>query len=295
MDFNEFIQNLVNVVEDKIEDDTHVIVNSVVKNNGIHLSGLCFKNDSFCASPTIYVDYYYTKYNEGMAVEDIANEVIKVYEHNRLANDFNMDFFVNYDEVRDKLFCKIVNMDKNEEMLSYTPFRQYLDLAIVVYCKVDNADIGMASVIIRNNHLNMWEKSADEVIDTALYNTRNKMKYSISHIIDTLEDVSPGECNFEENDLKVPMYVISSENKIFGAIYMVYQDVLKEIYNIMGGEYLILPSSVHEFITIKYDTDTDVQNINAMIQEINKSSLKEEDVLSDHAYRYSDNDQVLIF
>lgn len=295
MDFNEFIEELVLAIENKIDKNTHITVNRVVKNNGIHLSGLCFKNDNLSAAPTVYVDYYYEKYIEGMSIEDIADELINVYEHNRLTNDFNMDFFANYEEVKDSLFCKLINFARNEEILSYTPYRKYLDLAIVVYCKVNNAQIGMASVLIRNNHLNMWEKEADEVIDRALENTKKNMKYKVSHILDALDDLNVKESGIDEDDLNAPMYVITNEEKIFGAIYMVYKDVLKDIYNMIGGDYLVLPSSVHEFIVIRLEEECDMEKINSMICEINDTSLREEEVLSDHAYRYSDNEEVLIF
>lgn len=55
---------------------------------------------------------------------------------------------------------------------------------------------------------------------------------------------------------------------------------------------IILPSSVHEIIVLPYN-DEDVYALKDMVIEVNKSSLDNEDFLSDSVYLYKRNEEKL--
>lgn len=295
MNFNEFLDELLEVIKIKVGEEVSVNLNKVIKNNDIHLNGLCFKKEGVNAAPTIYVDNYYGEYQKGRIIDDIANDVISVFEENQLDSSFEVDFFKNFDHVKGHLFAKVINYGMNQELLEMTPHRKYLDLAIVVYCRVNNIRFGNASILIRNNHLDMWGIEEEKLIDSALENTREKMRCNISRIGDVLMQMDGSLEISKEESSEVDMYVATNEERLYGAIFMVYPDVLREFYEISGGEYIILPSSIHEVLVLPGNHDDNMPEINKMIQDINTFSVSREEVLSDHAYKYSDDAQVLIF
>lgn len=295
MDFNDFLLDLIDSINDKLGDEDRAEVNNVIKNNGLHLCGVCIKNKEYNAAPTVYVNHYYDEYCEGMTIDEISDDIIRIYNQSKLKKDINIGYFTSYKEVKDKLFCKLINYEKNEELLSYTPHKKYLDLAIVVYCQINNLEIGDASILVRNSHLNFWDVDENDLIKEALANTYKNMKCVVSNIVDALDDMLDEEALEKIASQEVPLYVATNEKKLFGAIFMAFPEYLRQFCELIGGEYYILPSSIHEILLFPANECEDEEYINAMIREINDTTLSVEEVLSNHAYRYSDDEQVLIF
>ena len=60
----------------------------------------------------------------------------------------------------------------------------------------------------------------------------------------------------------------------------------------MGGDYMIIPSSVHELLVIR-DDGTGYSTLETMVREVNSAIVSPEDQLSDHVYHYDAKDHVL--
>lgn len=81
-----------------------------------------------------------------------------------------------------------------------------------------------------------------------------------------------------------PLYCFSNESKLNGAAYIMNEEIQKMVSEKLGGDYYILPSSVHEVLVISKDIDIPLQNIEQMVQHVNLSCVSAEEVLSDHVY-----------
>ena len=67
---------------------------------------------------------------------------------------------------------------------------------------------------------------------------------------------------------------------------MLYPGVLKEMADRIGGDFFIIPSSVHEVILLP-DTDKGLNEaLKQLIWEVNRTKVAPEEVLSDALYRY---------
>lgn len=84
----------------------------------------------------------------------------------------------------------------------------------------------------------------------------------------------------------VPMYVASNCDRFNGASVFLYPNLLKEFAENIGGNFYILPSSVHELIFVPESEYTDIGYMKMMVQEINASEVRDEEVLSDNIYFY---------
>ena len=73
MDYIEFI-NAVSDYINESESDVATYVHTTVKNNGVRLSGLSFRKSGYNASPTIYMENYYSDY---LAGDDICDTMIR--------------------------------------------------------------------------------------------------------------------------------------------------------------------------------------------------------------------------
>lgn len=71
-----------------------------------------------------------------------------------------------------------------------------------------------------------------------------------------------------------------------GAAVSLYDGVLRNFAEKLGSDLIILPCSVHETLIIPYKEDIDNARINEMVAHINRTEVAKEDVLSDNAYLY---------
>lgn len=85
-----------------------------------------------------------------------------------------------------------------------------------------------------------------------------------------------------------PMFVMSNSKGMYGSAVMLCNSYLNEAANTIGEEKIILiPSSIHEIIAIS--ASLDVEDVKAMVKEVNSTELKPEEILSDNVYLYDSN------
>lgn len=294
MNFDEFIEQIIIYIKNKMAEEVDIAVHEVIKNNGYILTGLCIRPKNVMICPTIYLDYYYESYKTGESIEKIGNRIIECYIENTI-EDIDVDFFVDYSKVSKKLLCKVINYDKNRELLKDIPYEKIYDLAIVVYCEVKEKTIGKATILIKNEHLYKWNVTRDEVISVAKDNTRQNMSIEVKSMAQVLQGIDEVPSDTLTALGNVPMYVVSSNDFLYGAVYMCFQENLNSLYDRLGEEYYIIPSSIHELIIIGASKCGGLYELGQMIQEVNSTQLHISEVLSDHAYLFSKEQQVLIF
>ena len=145
---------------------------------------------------------------------------------------------------------------------------------------------------IDNSHMEMWGSNMMELLALSKRNTPRLFPWSCCGIEEVLTEMADGG---DEADLEgilkalceeVPMKVLSNERRLHGAVCMLYPGVLKEMADRMGGDFFILPSSVHETILLP-DTGEGLNGaLRQMIREVNSTKVAPEEVLSDTLYRY---------
>lgn len=73
---------------------------------------------------------------------------------------------------------------------------------------------------------------------------------------------------------------------------MFYPGVMDEIGEKLGGDFFVLPSSLHETIVVPDDGNMEYKALLAMVTEINESEVDKQDKLTDQVYHYDVTDKV---
>lgn len=73
---------------------------------------------------------------------------------------------------------------------------------------------------------------------------------------------------------------------------IMHQDVLDKIGELLGQDYYVLPSSLHE-VLITIAEEKDVRTLQEMVHEINETQVDAEDLLSDKVQFYDTTTHVL--
>jgi len=107
--------------------------------------------------------------------------------------------------------------------------------------------------------------------------------------------------NHLENDNPVPlgisplldMFVITNRMNNNGAIYMFNDETMQKIANKIGGNLIILPSSVHETIVYSEEYGMDIRRAKDMVENVNETTLRDTEFLSGEIYRYDKDNHML--
>lgn len=295
MTFEDFKERIMELVECKMGPGYKVISNEVIKNNGIKITGLTITHKDSNISPTIYINELYNLYNHGhKTLSEISDHIIEVYRKNRNAS-FNEDmrFFLDFDNVESKVIAKLVNREKNNELLSDVPHINKLDLAIIFQVLLESSDIGNATILIHNRHMKIWGISIDDLCAAANRNDERLMPCKIESMDSVLREIS--DINVDELPDSIPMYILSNKQRTNGAIGMFYPGLLRRFAESANTDLYILPSSLHEVIILPKIGWEDVSGLKTMVKEVNATQVDPEDVLSDSVYYYNrEKDELLV-
>ena len=164
-------------------------------------------------------------------------------------------------------------------------YTKWLDMAVAYYIPVNHfvsIDSASTSVSITNELLMSNAIEIEELHDAAVSNMRRKTL--VQSFSDILNDMM-GICEDITID-PFPMLVISSKNGLNGAAGILCDNALKEVENILGDSFYILPSSIHECICLKEVNDEEY--LHSMVCQINKDEIAQADKLTDSIYKYVD-------
>lgn len=303
MEFSSFTTLVREEVEKRAGEQYTVRINDVRKNNGVILSGLTMMEDDSNISPTIYLNHYYEDYEDGRTtLTNVVNDVMDHYNRNKVNRSVDMRQFLNYESVKKGIVYKLVNTAKNKELLEDVPHMEFLDLSVVFQYLIQNEHFGTASILIHNAHMKLWDISVEELYQVADANTQKLQGYELRSMIDAIRDLLAMDTTGEVADIEymeehadnVPMYVLSNKNKVGGASCILYDGLLADFATAIGGNFYVIPSSIHEVLLLPADNKDEQEEIKAMIKEINDTQVRTEEILSDSLYFFDKEEGQLL-
>lgn len=276
----------------KLGDDFNVTINEVLKTN-VKRDGLTILKKGEYISPTIYLEPYYMRLIQKEDISNILDDIISIYEKAKADNSntsFDVSFIKDFNQIKNKLFVRLINKHMNKELLAESPFACFLDdFAIVPYCIVNMVEDGIASFRVNNLHLEMWGVESNELIKIAIANTRELFGVELQ----SMRDVLFGMGAMEDVDLPLPelfnppMFVLTNKPKMNGASVALFDDVLKAFAKKHGNFYVIF-SSIHEALLIPDDYKLDLEHLTSLNVEVNDTQVACDEILGTKAYFYDE-------
>lgn len=210
---------------------------------------------------------------------------------------------MNFEELKDSLTVKVVNTENNKDYLADKPTEQIEDMSVVFAAVVKETDEGRMTLPITNEIMESMGVDQQQLKETALANISDQ-DYSFKSMRDVLVGMMFPE-GIPENDpmvdLMLPpedagtqMYVLSNTQNVNGASEILNQKAMDEIAEKLGGDFIVLPSSVHETIILPIDQGMDSNELEGMVQQINAGVVSDEDKLSDHVFQYDSESHELV-
>jgi len=261
---------------------SEIQVQEVAKNNE-NRTGLMIKTESNI-TPTIYVDEFYADYENGdIEFKEILTSIADMRRRYDKP-DMDVNSITNWDSVKDKVFIRLVSKD-NVGYLHGKVYREKLDMAITYAIMLDMTEVGTASTAVTMSLLDEWDITIKTLHQTAMKNMSGTAQFqSMAEVIAGIMHCDPEDLM---EDGQPPMYVLSNNTKLNGAAEILDEDLMKQISAKIGGDFIILPSSIHEVIILPVSDDHSVEDLEAMVNEVNASEVDPVDRLTNSVYRYS--------
>lgn len=279
---DKILAEVIEKLEMGLGDEYRVDMTCQTKNNGVKKTGV-----SICrVGENVGAIYYISDFmNSNKSVDDIVVEIMHDYfsvnRNIKCANDVHRDL-EDFDKSQIRLFPRLINKNSNAELLQTVPYKDFLDLAVIVAYEIKDAD-GVMSVKIDQSILKYWDVTFDEVYDIALHNMQKCDKWNVCSMQDVLLNLS-GQIYL--NDIN--MYVASIEGGVNGARCLLNDAVINHLVKEFDGSFVVLPSSIHEVIILTNDESSfSLSDFDDLVHMVNVSdAIRSEDILSDHAYIY---------
>lgn len=291
MQYMTFKETILRRLADDIPNPKQITVQSICRNNGDVLDGLVILENGVNIAPTLYLNYYYRSYQKGASFQETYEQLLDHYRANKTTKSIDVSFFTDFGKTGSRIVFKLIHYEKNKKLLQDTPHIPFLDLAIVFYCYIPmDSDIGNATILIRNSHLDLWNQDVDSLYATARENAARLLPprfHNMNSLVEKmLSDRSYPTVVFPEDPL-YPMYVLTNSQNMFGASCLLYDDLIHSYADRFHSDFYILPSSIHEVILIPASCDSRMDDFSDIVREVNETQVADEEILSDHAYYYS--------
>ena len=289
--FSAYIEDNIEGYLKNLQTDCIQMV-SEMKNNGVLVDTLVIHLKDYPLSPAIPVRPYYESYRLGTDIDTIME---------KLAGDFFAGLYQPYtvpfghlkdfEAVKEDIFIRAVNYERNKVMLSSCPYVKKLDLALTFRVRFFQGSEGLSSLLIDDRLLSQWSVTKEALYEHAMRNTMAKFPPVIESSEDVLgEMLERGETAFGWDSVHVPLYILTNNLRLNGATAAFYPGVLKEFSEHLcsgGTDFYLLPSSIHEMMLVpSRDDGKSAVNYQKIVVSANQEVVRPEEVLSDCVYMY---------
>ncbi len=283
MDYMEFEERLTDGVRGRLGEGYQIECRKILKNNSVKLPALSIRKDDSCVAPVIYIDNLYSEYKRGGDLEEVIDEAIALYKENVAPEGFPVGELTDFHSIKDRICYRLISHDENSEILQNSPHRHFLDLAVVYNVVLGSTRNGYASVAVTNDSLRVFGVTEEELWECAVSNTPRLFVSECRTLCEIF-----GELGFtEQQSYGTPagpeIYVLSNTERLYGAACLLYEGIIKEMEEVAGEEFYILPSSVHEVLLVPKD-GMDVETLRNMVHEVNSTIVSRQEILSDNVY-----------
>ena len=292
MEMNMFAEKVRAMAEKVLGNDYRAEIREVRKNNGVCKTGLVVLAKGSDIAPTVYLEDFLAAYEGGMLFGEVVSSVVCACYRGMVKEKADMEFFRHFEAVRDRICFRLVGREGNESLLEEIPHMDFLDLAICFYYSYHDDRIGRGSILIYNSHVEMWGTGTEELYELAKVNTPRLFP----KVISTLPEIfstqgEEGCCDGMESPGQgdtwdIPMRILTNSSRVYGAAGILYPGALEEAAEKMGGDFYILPSSLHEVMLMPYGEMITEEYMKTMVSDINSTQVEPEEVLSNSLYCY---------
>ena len=283
MNYSEFLEDAVVSLQETMKtkfEDMKIEISDVEKVQGESYTGLAFRTHASNVGVCINPGPYFAMYQQGLPLEDALERLLQDVMHamdNPVVSD-SVD--LKYENCRDRLMLELIPQEGNEEQLKRLPWKPVLDLALIVRIDFGKNENGWSSAVVSNSMMKGLKVTQEQLFNDALEAAGRHQPMNIWPMSNFVE-------GFKETVADEVMFVASSNDMFMGASVLAYPDFGEKASELLGDDFYIIPSSIHEVILVPERKCPDAQMLPFIVKMVNMQEVAPEDRLSDNVYFYS--------
>ncbi len=289
MSYEDFKEAMLTALRLFLPDDgtCEIRVKPVIRNNQVTSETLTIIGEGRCCAPVIHLSEIYDCYLAGTDVPDLAEHIADIYDSSAdHFSDLTSDLLFDFDYVKDRIILKLVNYERNREMLEDVPHIRKLDLALTFRLFAVTEDRMAGSILVDRMLMEMWGCTPQSLLELASENMNRMWRPVLLPMDCVVRDFMEEAGEISVDRLKSPLIVMTNEKFCMGAVSLFCSDQLKELARHTKCDYYVLPSSIHEVILLPCTEEMTAGGLEEMVRNVNADVVSEEDFLSDHIYIY---------
>lgn len=283
---NEMKRNVEEINRILKDEEFYIEYNKVQKNNvNKEAYRLIPKTQKTC-SPVAYCENFENCSDN----TEIAKELINIWNKGKSYEIPDIEELGSREFILKNVYPKVV-ANTNNELIDgqHLVFKEFLDMFVIYYVNIGADNEGTASYNVQEKMIANAGIDMEELHSQAIKNLEKEV--SIKDMQDIIMNIigitDESEFDFSQAPEENQMLVLSKKDSIYGASVILCASVLEKLDSFWNGEFVILPSSVHECISVRSDGFT-LQEMKKMVMEINDTEVSPEDRLTDSVYVYRD-------
>ena len=283
------IEKFAEEVMDRIRSDeslegAETVLKTVEKLNSSYL-GLKVRAKGRAIAPSFNLELLYQAFMDGS--EDMNGIIKEIKDGISNAPDFETEKIFDYNWAKSRLVLRVYDVEWNAEKLADMPYKEMDGLAIT-YGVLIGGGVGPSGLCpVNNSLLTAWGVDGSRVHEDAMSSAPKLMPPRINKMYDILScvpDINADLLPPPEDD--TDMTVLTNNGEFYGAGALFYPGIQDQIAGRVGGDYFVLPSSIHEVLIIPDHVFEARSFLEGMVREVNQECVTPEERLSDHVYHY---------
>lgn len=261
MNFDEFKKQLMQDIPDQINSDAKIIVaeNNVDKLQNESYQGIVVRKEGEQIGVTLNVSALYEHMDRNdISYDEMLSRATDIVEQEfEQSPEIDIASLSNYEAMKEKLIIQVVPTAENADMLANIPHHEMEDMSVVYRLNMGSSDNGRATVLVTNAMMDSYGITAEQLHQDALEFAPMNEPAVIQSMAEVLMEMMGPEMGEMLPPEEMPMYVASVPDRVQGAGILAYPDFMEQAKERLGGDFYVLPSSVHECILLADSGDMD--------------------------------------
>src|SRR5574344_1395765 len=304
MDYEQFKEKFIKDLKDELSErgieNVNISSQEVQKVNESY-DAMTITPEGSNIGVNLNLENFYQSNTDGMEYSDIITEAADVVEKGfGQVPTIDVASLTDYEQMKEKLVMQVVASETNADVLTTAPHVDMEDMAVVYRLILDEgptSDDGRATVLVTDNLLDQFGITAEQRHADAMKNAPELKPAVIQGMTEIMVEMMGKEQAMmmgipEMDPADEMMFVASTPDKIHGAGVIAYQEFMDQAAEKLGGDFFILPSSIHEILLVRDDGETNADTLRDMVQEVNETQVSPEEKLTDNVYHYDSKEHV---
>lgn len=294
MDYENFKEQFVEDVRDRLYEQGAEVDLSVHTVNKLNESyeAITVTPEGSNIGVNIGIGKFYDAIENGRSYDEVVDKAVEVINNGiNQRPEFDIASLSDYSQMKEKLAMEVVSAEANKEMLETVPHQNIEDMAVVYRFVLSSDDDGRASILVTNQLLDSMGVTPEQLHADAMENAPQIKPVEIkgmSEVMAEMMGVEQAELMgiFPVAPEDEQMYVATVPDMVHGAGVLAYQDFMDKAAEKAGGDFFILPSSIHEILIVPDNGKMNLKDLEAMVKEVNATQVSPADKLTDSVYHY---------